>query len=387
MARKAPRKPGKTGFSLPITKPILLALAAVAAVFAIGLGASLVMTRGGEKAAAVHAPPVKAPVPAPVLAPVPAMIKPAPVAVAKIPPVPEAPPQRPSEPEPGLAMEETTAPPGTAPAPLPGEAPKTMVALLPPPVPPVQPPVQPPAGNAALWRKNALPVTVPPGKPVIAIVIDDMGLDRKRSARTAALPGPLTLSWLPYAHDLSAQSRAARANGHELMLHMPMEPSVRADPGPNALLVSLDKGEVMRRFRAALDSFDGYVGVNNHMGSRFTADRAALAPVLAELHRRGLLWLDSRTTPNSAGLALAQELKMPFAGRDVFLDNVETVAAVRAQLAKVEQVAKHQGFGIAIGHPHDATIEALASWVPDVQKRGFVLVPVSAVVRAHHAGG
>ena len=78
---------------------------------------------------------------------------------------------------------------------------------------------------------------------------------------------------------------------------------------------------------------------------------------------------------------------MPHVGRDVFLDNEMTVASVRAQLAKTEQVARQQGFAIAIGHPHDATIEALASWLPEVQKRGFVLVPVSAVVRARQAGG
>lgn len=372
MARKAPRKPGKTGLPFPpiAANPFVLALAAVAVVFAIGLGVSLVMGRGDKAPAqaVATAKPVAAAAP--------------PVAIAN--PLPPAviPPEKPMEPEPASIV------PDVAPAPSPpADPPRTVVAMLPPPMPPAQPPTQPPAGNAALWRRNAVPVTVPPGKPVIAIVIDDMGLDRKRSARMAALPGPLTLSWLPYARDLAAQSRSARANGHELMLHMPMEPSVKADPGPEALLVSLDKGEVLRRFRAALDSFDGYVGVNNHMGSRFTADRAALAPVLGELHRRGLLWLDSRTTPNSAGIALAQELRMPFAGRDVFLDNEEKVSAIRAQLSKVEQVAKHQGFGIAIGHPHDATIEALASWVPDVQKRGFVLVPISAVVRAHHAGG
>ncbi len=78
---------------------------------------------------------------------------------------------------------------------------------------------------------------------------------------------------------------------------------------------------------------------------------------------------------------------MPFAGRDIFLDNEMTVSAVRSQLAKTEQVARKQGYAIAIGHPHDATIDALASWMPEVQKRGFVLVPVSAVVRAHHTGG
>ncbi|SMH60156.1 divergent polysaccharide deacetylase family protein [Azospirillum agricola] len=393
MVRKTPRKAtrktagkaaGKAGLA---RNPLVLALAAVAAVFAIGFGVSLVTESGSKPAVQVAAPArpvqpaVSAPAPVPQPPPSPVAVK-APSPVEPV--VPTPPPIVRPDPAMGAEEEEVAAPPPVAPSPAPLP---TTLAMLPPPAPPAHPPVQPPAGNAALWRKNAVPVTVPAGKPVIAIVIDDMGLDRRRAARMAALPGPLTLSWLPYARDLPAQARAARANGHELMLHMPMEPSVKADPGPEALLVSLDRGEVLRRFRAALDSFDGYVGVNNHMGSRFTADRAALAPVLAELHRRGLLWLDSRTTPKSAGIGLAQELKMPFAGRDIFLDNTAQVAAVRAQLAKVEQVAKRQGYGIAIGHPHDATIEALASWVPDVQKRGFVLVPVSAVVRAHHAGG
>lgn len=371
MARKAPSKARKTSLPPFLSNPFVLALAAVAAVFAVAMGvASLTGGRsGGEQAPVQQAAAPPAPPPAPAL---PAVKAEPPVQQAAEGPehaVPEKPVQDKAEARPFATP------------------PATTVAMLPPPAPPAQPPVQAPSGNAALWRKNALPVDVPPGRPIIAIVIDDMGLDRKRSARMAGLHGPLTLSWLPYARELPAQSKAARANGHELMLHMPMEPSVKADPGPNALLVSLDKGEIVKRFRAALDSFDGYVGVNNHMGSRFTADRAALAPVLAELHRRGLLWLDSRTTPNSAGIGLARELKMPWVGRDIFLDNEETVAAVKAQLAKTEQVAKRQGYAVAIGHPHDATIEALASWLPDVQKRGFVLVPVSAVVRTHHAGG
>ncbi len=387
MARKAPRKTAKTGWSLSTVNPVLLALAAVAVVFAIGLAVSWLMGQPEPKPVASAKPTTAAASPNPTSPSVPPSVAP-PVAPSVKPPVPaqaaaapsEDPPYPTTEPEPGMATEAMEEPG------------KGAVALLPPPIPPSVvaplPPVQPPAGNAALWRRNALPTkALPPGKPVIAVVIDDMGLDRKRSTKMAGLPGPLTLSWLPYARDLSGQTHAARANGHELMLHMPMEPSVDADPGPDALLVRLDKGEILRRFRAALDSFDGYVGVNNHMGSRFTADRAALAPVLAELHRRGLLWLDSRTTPHSAGLGIAEELKMPFAGRDIFLDNFPAVGAIRAQLSKLEQVAKKQGYAIAIGHPHDATFEALASWLPDVQKRGFILVPVSAVVRAHHAGG
>ncbi|WP_431858787.1 divergent polysaccharide deacetylase family protein [Azospirillum sp.] len=332
-------------------RPFLLALAAVAAVFGVGLAVSL-LTETPKPAVTARAP-VPVPVP-PVPVPVP---PPAPVATA--------------EPAPVLPYEEPD-PPAVEPPP--------QVAVLPPPPPP-------PSGAPAPWLKNAVSAPPSAGKPVIAVVIDDMGLDRKRSARTVKLPAPLTLAWLPYAQELREQSRAARGAGHELMLHIPMEPSVQADPGPEALLVRLSRDEIVRRFANALASFDGYVGVNNHMGSRFTADRAAMAPVLAEVQRRGLLWLDSRTSPSTVAATLAGELKLPFAGRDVFLDNVETVSAVRAQLAKAEAVARQHGSAIAIGHPHDATIEALAVWLPEVKKRGFVLVPVSAVVRARCACG
>ncbi|KAA1053467.1 divergent polysaccharide deacetylase family protein [Azospirillum argentinense] len=390
MAKKTPRKPQKAAARKPSPKtpaaasgravsPVLLALAGVIAVFAVALGARFIIGRDApetesmvEREAPVIAPasPIKAPPPK----------------VAEAPPPP--PPVREAEPVPAPPPQVTEAPapvPVPAPPPPPAMTPKPVVAMLPPPVAPLEPPKVAP--GSPLWKKNALPFRAPPGKPAIAIVIDDMGVDRKRSNRAVSLPAPLTLAWLPYAHELPAQARAARAAGHELMLHLPMEPSGSADPGPQALRVSLDKGEILRRTKAALDSFDGYVGVNNHMGSRFTADSAAMAPVLGEIARRGLLWLDSRTTAKSAGLTLAREFQMPFAGRDIFLDNEMTVSAVRGQLAKTEQVARRQGYAIAIGHPHDATIDALASWMPEVQKRGFVLVPVSAVVRAHHAGG
>ena len=349
MARRRARPAGKR---LTAT-PFLLALGAVAVVFGVAVGGTLL---SGRTAPAKAVTPVAASMPAP----------PTPPAVVDLPPV--------TEPEPGMPVEEVeVAPPPAPPAP-PPPAP-VQAALLPPPVPAAP-------GALPLWRRNALPFAVPQGAPAIAVVIDDLGVDRKRSARTVKLPGPLTLAWLPYAEQLREQTRAAQTAGHELLLHLPMEPSVHADPGPDALLTRLDRAEIQRRVAQALASFDGYVGINNHMGSRFTADRAAMAPVLGEIQRRGLLWIDSRTTPNSAGMVLAQEMRMPHAGRDIFLDNVQSVAAVRAQLAKTEVVARRQGFAIAIGHPHDATLEALAAWLPDVKKRGFTLVPVSAVVRA-----
>lgn len=381
MARKPTRKSRKLPAPLAKLNPFVLAAVAVAAVFALGFAIGQFTGPAPREGKPVQA---QAPTPTPALPPPTAKpAVPAPVAVTQLSPSvaesaaePDSPPPAITEPEPGAPrVEDDPAAPAKPAA----------VAMLPPPVPP-QLPSQGPTGTP-LWKKNALPFKAPADRPAIAIVIDDMGIDRKRSTRAAALPGPLTLSWLPYARDLPAQAQAGRARGHELMLHLPMEPSVNADPGPDALLVSLDKGEVQRRLAAALASFDGYVGVNNHMGSRFTADRARMAPVLAELNRRGLLWLDSRTTASSAGPAIAQELHMPYVGRDVFLDDDPSPAAVRAQLAKTEQVAKKHGFAIAIGHPHDATIDALASWLPDVHKRGFALVPVSAVVKARFAGG
>jgi uncharacterized protein len=212
-------------------------------------------------------------------------------------------------------------------------------------------------------------------------VIDDVGLDRPHSKRAWELPGPLTMSFLPYAKDLREQAKAARAHGHELMLHLPMEPNGRADPGPNALLVSLSDNELRQRVNSALDSFDGYVGVNNHMGSRFTAFKPGMETTLRLFKARGLLFLDSRTTADSVGDQLAQELGVPSVARNVFLDDDESVDAVRRKLAETEAVARRQGFVVAIGHPHPATLQALSEWLPGLSAKGLVLAPLSAALR------
>jgi polysaccharide deacetylase 2 family uncharacterized protein YibQ len=237
------------------------------------------------------------------------------------------------------------------------------------------------AATGQSWRRNALPFRDLNSRPLIAIVIDDVGLDRPHSKRAWELPGPLTMSFLPYARGLREQARAARAHGQELMLHLPMEPGGRADPGPNALLVSLSDAELKHRVTMALDSFDGYVGVNNHMGSRFTAFRPGMETVLRQFKARGLLFLDSRTSAQSVGDQLAHELGVPSVARNVFLDDDGALDAVRRRLAETETVARRQGFAVAIGHPHEATIHALAEWLPTVAAKGFALAPLSAVLR------
>lgn len=219
------------------------------------------------------------------------------------------------------------------------------------------------------------------GQAMVAIVIDDMGLDRPRSMRAVELPGPLTLSYLPYGRDLPSQTALARFRGHELMVHLPMEPSGAADPGPNALTTALDAAEIRRRIAVNLDSLDSYVGVNNHMGSRFTAWRPGMEIVIAEMKKRGLMFLDSRTSAQSVGAEVATQAGVPHAVRHVFLDDVMAADNVRHQLDETERIARKQGFAIAIGHPHDNTLEALAAWLPTLREKGLVLVPLSAIVR------
>ena len=237
--------------------------------------------------------------------------------------------------------------------------------------------VQPPA-----WLANAVPSNPPSGHSLIAIVIDDLGLDRPRTRRAVALKGPMTLAFLPYAEELRAQTAEAGQAGHELLLHMPMRPlDEHNNPGPGALTTELDENGLRERLRAGLDRVSGYVGINNHMGSRFTSDRRGMEVVMAELKARGLLFLDSRTTPGSVGLGVARAMGVPHAGRDAFLDNDPSPRAVADQLAILESRARQQGTAIAIGHPHDGTLDALAAWIETLGERGFTLVPLSTIVR------
>ncbi len=177
-------------------------------------------------------------------------------------------------------------------------------------------------------------------------------------------------------------------HGHELMVHLPMEPLARGEnPGPHALLKGLPEGELVRRLEWALGRFTGYVGVNNHMGSRLTRDSRAMALVMVRLKAYGLLFVDSRTSIRSVAGAAAREADVPNADRNIFLDHVDGLEAIRRQLVLVERVARRQGFAVAIGHPRDATLDALAAWIADAAARGFVFVPISAIVRGVYSLG
>jgi len=237
------------------------------------------------------------------------------------------------------------------------------------------------------WQQYALAVPETDGRPVIAIVIDDMGIDKADSARVIGLPGPLTIAFMSYATELEPQAQAARAAGHEIWLHVPMEPmDGELDAGPNVLKTGLPPDENRRRLDWALSRLQGYVGVNNHMGSKFTKSEADMALVMEALKARGLAFLDSRTTKETVAAKVAGEFGVPHIDRNVFIDNDETVAAVQAKLAETEQYARQHGYALAIGHPHLATIEALSEWLPTLRAQGFVLVPASTLLRLEAPG-
>lgn len=240
-----------------------------------------------------------------------------------------------------------------------------------------------PAEGAPAWLKNAVQVADSDDRPMIAIVIDDLGLNRVNARRSIALPPPLTLAFMSYAEGLEAMTTAARRVGHELMVHVPMEPMDEAyDAGNNVLTTGLTPDAVAERLDWALGRFEGYVGINNHMGSKFTTSPVGMAQVMAELRSRGLLFLDSKTSSDSVGQALAASMGVAHTSRNVFIDNEpEDMDSIRRQLTKLEDIARRRGKAVGIGHPHDTTLEILAQWLAEVEGRGFKLVPISAIVR------
>lgn len=237
-----------------------------------------------------------------------------------------------------------------------------------------------PAGALPPWRRFAALPAEGTG-PKLAIVIDDLGLDGAATRRLAALEGPLTLAFLPYAADLPAQTALVRAAGHELLVHLPMAPrGGLADPGPMALSGESGETEMRRRIAWNLSRFEGYVGVNNHMGSGLTENATAMRIVMQELAERGRLFLDSRTTPATVARRAARSAGIPNASRDIFLDNDQDARAVEVQFDKLEALARRHGTAIGIGHPHAETLATLERRLQQARARGFVLVPISALV-------
>ncbi len=230
------------------------------------------------------------------------------------------------------------------------------------------------------WMKAPAKAQAPrPTLPAIAIVIDDMGSEVANNRRAIALPREVALSFLPYPDETAMLAREGVRAGHEILVHVPMQAEDDEDPGPMALRIDQASQEMVRRLDWALSRVPGFVGINNHMGSRFTEDRPALGPVTEALYDRHIFFLDSRTSGGSQVVPVARGFGVPSAARDVFLDDVQKPDAVAAQLQELERDARQNGVAIAIGHPHDVTLGVLKSWCANLTE--YRLVPVSVAIR------
>jgi len=217
--------------------------------------------------------------------------------------------------------------------------------------------------------------------PRVAIIIDDLGYDADLAKSFMDLDLALALSILPRAPFTERIVAAARERKREIMLHLPMEPEnyPQVDAGPGALLANMNQREIKRALEEDLSRVPGARGVNNHMGSRFTESEGGMDTLMIELRRRGLFYVDSRTTGRTVALEVAKRRGVAAAKRDVFLDNDLNHEAMAFQLQRLLAMARQSGSAICIAHPHPETVAFLRQSVT-LLKQAVSVVPVSEVV-------
>lgn len=228
-----------------------------------------------------------------------------------------------------------------------------------------------------------LPKPKPPAEalPKVAIIIDDLGYDRRIAQKFLDLDAGLTFAVLPLAPHTRLIAATIFKKGGELMLHLPMEPLEypSVDPGPGALLSSMSADDLIAQLRENLSDVPGIKGVNNHMGSKLTAESARLYQVFSVLKQEGLFFIDSRSTAETLGRPSARLFQLPFAERDVFIDHVQDPDMIRLRVKELIQIARKNGEAIGIAHPSKTTLRILEEMLPMLKKE-VQLVPASHVV-------
>jgi len=228
----------------------------------------------------------------------------------------------------------------------------------------------------------AAPVPADDGKPRIAIIINEIGLSSARSRQAIErLPPAVTMAVLSFADDRSEWIAAARAKGHEALIAVPMEPKdyPRIDPGPAPLLIDRDDLENLARFDAAVRDAGPVVGVLAHMGDVFLANAERLRPILAATQDRGMIFVDNRSTPDSAVTELAAPIGVHVLLNDRFIDAEPSVDQIDRRLAELEDIARRAGQSVGIAAPYPIVIERIRAWAEGLDARGLRLTPVSAL--------
>jgi len=231
----------------------------------------------------------------------------------------------------------------------------------------------------------ATPVQALPGKPDaprIALIVTGLGVSAGTTADAIAkLPPPVTLGFVPYGADVASLAVRARAAGHELLLQVPMEPFQYPDndPGPQTLLTSLTPEQNIDRLHWVMSRFQGYVGLANTMGARFTASEPSFAPILHEVAKRGLIYVDDGSNPRSVASRIAGADNLPFARADVVIDVVPTPTEIDHALDRLEMAARERNVAVGIASALPVSIDRIAKWAKSAANRGLLLVPITAV--------
>ena len=239
------------------------------------------------------------------------------------------------------------------------------------------------ADSRTPWQTYARPFFHGDKRPRIALVIGPMGISSNSTSRAIeGLPGAVTLAFSSTADQLAIWVDQARRLGHEVMLDLPMEPAdfPRNDPGPNTMLVSLDPDRNQQRLLSTLGRVSGYVGVTSLSGSRFSGTPDSIRPILGEVNRRGLMFLDAQAGTRSPAAREATKIGLPRAIGDGFIDAVPSKAAIEAQLRNLEEAARLDGVAVGIATPYPVTLDYLSQWIATLEAKGIVLAPITALV-------
>ena len=224
---------------------------------------------------------------------------------------------------------------------------------------------------------QATPAEQPaPTKAYLTLIIDDLGQNLPRDRRVLALPGPVTPSIMPDTLHAAEFAREAHAAGKIVMLHMPMDPAT----GPFAWHPDLSLDELKTRLAAAFKAVPFTSGINNHEGSRMTAEPVAMAWLMGELQRRNKFFVDSRTSAKTVAAAQAQKIGLPSVSRDVFLDNERTEPAITAQLEEAIRLARKHGSAVVIGHPYPQTLAVLERELPKLKEQGIDWIDIKSMI-------
>lgn len=233
------------------------------------------------------------------------------------------------------------------------------------------------------WQHYARPFPQDDPRPRIALVMTDIGISRSAADNAIArLPGAVTFA-VPAGLDKAQELvDRMRADGHEVLLSVPMEPVgfPRNDPGPGTLLTSLTDERNMERLETALATATGYVGLTSTTGTAFLRKEENLRPILQQTQRRGLVFVDSWLVPDSRATRLATTLGLPRAVSDALVDRVASAGGIDAQLKELERLAQANGVAVGFAQPLPVTVERIAAWAGTLRDRGIVLAPVTAVV-------